>query len=172
MRKGSWKLTTQRFPSHFQDIYDFDYLCVDGHAGYLHWHGGYNYGNLVSKTIVTFDLGEEKFGEISLPDSVIGYNINEFSITIGVLAGKLCVISNAHRDDECVVWVMEEYGVAESWVKRRNHALYDPGAANTKIFKFDKDCDVKVVDYVDSLVWVTPAEQRGRSCCSISQFQF
>ncbi|XP_042752041.1 F-box protein CPR1 [Lactuca sativa] len=185
MRKGSWKFITQRVPLHYQEIYDFDYLCVDGHVGHLHWHGGYYLGKLVSKTILAFDLDAETFSEITLPDSVNGDNVNNVSTIIGVLDGKLCAISKAHPDYECVVWVMDEYGVAESWVKhhvfpsfrgdiypygftlqneflfqlsfrvsRFSHALYDPVAAKTKIFKFVTYMDrEKVVDYVDSLVW-------------------
>ncbi|CAH1452778.1 unnamed protein product [Lactuca virosa] len=149
MRKGSWKFITQSVPSHVQNIYDFDDLCVDGHAGHLHWHGGYYLGELVSKTILAFDLGAETFSEITLPDSVNSDNVNNVSTIIGVLAGKLCVISKTLPDYECVVWVMDEYG----WL-RFSHALYDPVAANTKIFKLGNDDDVKVVDYVDSLVWV------------------
>nr|KAJ0199013.1 hypothetical protein LSAT_V11C600318720 [Lactuca sativa] len=152
MRKGSWKFITQSVPSHVQNIYDFDDLCVDGHAGHLHWHGGYYLGELVSKTILAFDLGAETLSEITLPDSVNGDNVNNVSTIIGVLAGKLCVISKTLPDYDCVVWVMDEYGVPKSWMKQHvfplfrgfSHALYDPVAANTKIFKLGNDDDVKV----------------------------
>lgn len=56
-------------------------------------------------------------------------------------------------------------------VRGRGFALYDPVEEKTKIFKSygeNVNCGGKVVNYVDSLVWVTPE----RSCCSISQFKF
>lgn len=53
-----------------------------------------------------------------------------------------------------------------------DHGLYDPVAAITRVIKLGYSERGKVIDYVDSLVWVSPAEQRERNCCSISQFQF
>ncbi|KAJ9553811.1 hypothetical protein OSB04_017856 [Centaurea solstitialis] len=63
--------------------------------------------------IVSFDLAVESFGEIGLPDSI---NDNSNGNGLGAYGGNLCVTSfNGYDDYE--VWVMNEYGVAESWVK-------------------------------------------------------
>ncbi|CAH1448302.1 unnamed protein product [Lactuca virosa] len=167
MRKGTWEFITQKIPSHLTNIYDQDVVCQNG---------------------------AETFREIHLPDSVLDYTVYKISNLLGVFTGKLCVMSSfqASGSTKFELWVMDEYGVAESWVKlhvfspcelnprgiishneflfqdlRGDLALYDPIA--TKFFKFQGECKWihKVVRYVDSLVWVSPA-----SCCSISQFQF
>ncbi|CAH1434675.1 unnamed protein product [Lactuca virosa] len=120
------------------------------------------------------------------PDSLLdGTRFN----ALGVLGRKLCVMSWVVTNSVYEVWVMEDYGVAESWVKRHvfsqfsvagsfgftlhdeflvednedRFVLYDPNANKTKMFKeFDYDINPyradKVVNYVDSLVWVAPVK--------------
>lgn len=97
------------------------------------------------------------------------------------------------------MWVLNEYGVAESWTKHyvysqfsgniapfgftlnneflfeafnRHLALYDPVAAKVKSFKImvGHVGISKIVQYVDSLIWVAPTE-RGISSCNISSPQ-
>lgn len=67
MRKGSWKVIAQRFPSQITGIKITDDACVDGHVGHLHW---LCFTDDVGKQqiIVAFDLVDETFSEISLPD--------------------------------------------------------------------------------------------------------
>ncbi|CAH1449445.1 unnamed protein product [Lactuca virosa] len=184
MRKGSWGFITQKFPSRVTEIFLPENVCVDGHDGHLHWLGyiGEEGDRLM---IVAFDMGSETFSEMTLPvpDVVIDCN---GCYPLGVLAGKLCFITWVANDDVCEVWVMEEYGVAESWVKHhvfsqfsygapsfgftthsefviedddRCLVLYDPIADKAKIL--EKYCPKfgtnKIVEYVDSLVWVAPS---------------
>ncbi|XP_023764322.1 F-box/kelch-repeat protein At3g06240 [Lactuca sativa] len=173
MRKKSWEFITQPFPSYITRIKNNDYLCVDGHDGHLHWE------NKIEETIVAFDLGSETFREILLPDSILDSN-HRFHRLV-VLDGKLCEIS-CRYDGAWEVWVMEEYGVPQSWVKRHvfpkftfaswrlpfgftshnellhvdEHAqlvLYDLVANKTKLTP-KKQIANKIVEYVDSLVWV------------------
>ncbi|CAH1425363.1 unnamed protein product [Lactuca virosa] len=186
MRKGSWKLIIERVPSHITWIDENEVVCADGHDGHLHWLG-YITEEMNLKTIVAFDLGSETFREIPLPDSTVAFKYGRLD-ALGVLGGKLCVMS---RDEDvgCVVWVMEEYGVAESWVKRHvfSHfigytypfgftsankfliqdqysrlVLYDPVTEEAQILKNDFSYVEyeagKIVEYVDSLVWVAPAK--------------
>ncbi|KAL7588332.1 hypothetical protein Lser_V15G36585 [Lactuca serriola] len=196
MRKGSWKVTTQRFPSQITGISITDDVCVDGHDGHLHWLCCIDEIGK-QQIIVAFNLDDESFSEISLPDftldssSTLSYRHN----VLGVLGGKLCVMSRGGGVLECEVWEMDEYGngMAESWVKHHAFsqfssdifpygftlhneflfvayngrlALYDPIEAMVKIFKtIDRACCVvKVVNYVDSLVWVAPSECDISSC--------
>ncbi|XP_023730685.1 F-box/kelch-repeat protein At3g06240 [Lactuca sativa] len=144
------------------------------------------------QTIVAFDLGLETFCEIPVPDFVRDFSLYKRFNALGVLGGKLCVMSCV-EDGECEVWVMDEYGVAESWVKHhvfsqfsgdidpygftlhneflfnayKSHlALYDPNAATVKTFKiawFKVLGVAKIVNYVDSLVWVAPGECETRA---------
>ncbi|KAJ9553268.1 hypothetical protein OSB04_017313 [Centaurea solstitialis] len=113
MRNGSWKLLQNRLPAHITRITDEDVVCSDGHDGRLHWIGSSVNGS--KQTIVTFDLGVESFGEICLPNSVI---LRDWRNSLGFYSGKLCVMSFG-KGYEHEVWVMNEYGVAESWTKIR-----------------------------------------------------
>ncbi|KAL4591314.1 hypothetical protein LXL04_004272 [Taraxacum kok-saghyz] len=196
MRKGSWKLITENIPSHITSVYSQEDICVDGHAGRVHWLAETSCGRTVD-TILSFDLCAETFHKIPLPESVandvLNENVPNIHINLGVLAGKLCVISNA-ENYKCEVWVMNEYGMAESWVMLdpfpqfigdinpfgftskneflfrhypRGLALYDSTEAKTKYFNFCIDYLIKgfkIVEYVDSLVWVKPAE-KSETCC-------
>ncbi|CAH1425360.1 unnamed protein product [Lactuca virosa] len=183
MKKGSWEVITERFPSHITNIIDDDYVCADGHDGHIHWLCRIG-EKMDSKTIVAFDLGSETFGEILFPNSILQNRVN----VLGVSSEKLCVMSYI-ENGAYEVWVMEEYGVAESWVKShvfsqfigdlntcvfgftsRNEfliedngylVLYDPIANEQKILENHCPEDygaAKIVEYVDSLVWIEPAE--------------
>ncbi|KAJ9554354.1 hypothetical protein OSB04_018399 [Centaurea solstitialis] len=178
MKKGSWKLITNRLSSHVTMFSDEETVCVDGHDGHLHWLG-YVEGR---QMIVSFDLGLESFGEISLPDSV-----NVYWNGLGIYGGKLCVTSFS-RFDHYEVWVMNEYGVTDSWVKMNvfsdssgEMGPYGFTSTNKFLFRSLSDCpdfdnpgvekvesfmirdggdpdEIKIVRYVDSLVWVAPAK--------------
>ncbi|GLT68632.1 hypothetical protein SLA2020_408430 [Shorea laevis] len=82
--------------------------------GVLHWDIG-----LVSNNIASFDLAQEKLRDIMLPQSVMAGNV-------GVLQGRLCVSSVCTQTKMICVWVMEEYGVTESWMKLHTIKLEQP----------------------------------------------
>ncbi|KAL4591317.1 hypothetical protein LXL04_004275 [Taraxacum kok-saghyz] len=184
MRKGSWKVINRKIPSHLKLAYRPHHLCLDEYHPHLHWLGK----NETGQVIVAFDLSTETFREIHLPVSI--RHDEEILKYFGVLGGKLCVMSKV-PDGECEVWVMGEYGVVESWVKRhvfrqfnyidnlhfKSHGftvhnefifqidnrgvwLHDLIADTTKFFRFRDGWKggVRVVEYVDSLVWVAPAK--------------
>nr|XP_043619605.1 F-box/kelch-repeat protein At3g06240-like [Erigeron canadensis] len=129
LRKNSWKSFYEKLPVNQIDfdISTLNEVCVNDHDGHVHWLYSYvgdqRYRFL---GIMAFDLGAETFSQISLPDSVskLGdeprslYN-ERFDIALGSWAGKLCVTSRT-RHGEFEMWVMNEYGVAESWVKHHN----------------------------------------------------
>ncbi|KAK3043182.1 hypothetical protein RJ639_001615 [Escallonia herrerae] len=80
--------------------------------GFLHWMAAAQ-GN---QLIVSFDLRNEAFGSISLPDSLS--SDDSLTATLLVLNGSLSV--TVHPGDEFNsfdIWVMAEYGVEESWTK-------------------------------------------------------
>ncbi|KAL7105851.1 hypothetical protein ACP275_07G071900 [Erythranthe tilingii] len=76
-------------------------------AGIVHWLFA---DNLV---LLTYDLGRKAVGELSAPP---GLNRNG---TIGVIDGCFSAIYDVSGDFSAIyeVWVMKEYGVAESWTK-------------------------------------------------------
>ncbi|KAL4589355.1 hypothetical protein LXL04_002261 [Taraxacum kok-saghyz] len=131
----------------------------------------------------TPSTGDQTFREIPIPDSMLDYKNG--SNVLGVLAGKLCVMLSGIENDVYEMWVME-YGVAESWVKHRVFSqfspyiylfgftprneilfedegdllLYDPYTNKQKILANycpEEDGVDKIVEYVDSLVWIARA---------------
>ncbi|KAJ9554006.1 hypothetical protein OSB04_018051 [Centaurea solstitialis] len=181
MRKRCWKLITERFPEHL-GMFGVDKVCGDGHDGRLHWLC-FHADDYNIEMIGAFDLGAETFSEIALPvDNIPHGNV------LGVLGGKLCLMS-CLKDHNFEVWLLNEYGNAESWAKLHVFSLfsannmspfgftlsneflftssdvlslYDPIAANVKSFMFKVGRHAKVVPYVDSLVWITPDKRKKK----------
>ncbi|KAJ9553925.1 hypothetical protein OSB04_017970 [Centaurea solstitialis] len=162
----------------YSSIFREDKVCGDGHDGRLHWLFFVGDDQDLER-IVAFDLGAETFSQIRLP--VVVNNMDHNNV-LGVLGGKLCLMS-CLKDHNCEVWLMNEYGNAESWAKHhvfsqfsandmrpfgftlRNEflfasfevlSIYDPIAAKVKSFMLKVEGDAKIVPYVDSLVWLTP----------------
>lgn len=87
--------------------------------GAVHWVG-YDpcvvKGNDSCGLIVAFDLRDEVFREVMLPSCL---EQCAWDVHITVFWGKLAVLHydyGAHKNF-CTVWVMEEYGLADSWTK-------------------------------------------------------
>nr|XP_043607532.1 F-box protein CPR1-like [Erigeron canadensis] len=113
MRRGSWQLTAERFPSQlFIPKHLGDQALLDGHHGKVHWLGYVPPSRL--NMILAFDLGVQTFSEISLPDSVCYFDENR-NLALAFIDGKLCVMTSVRGSDQCEVWVMDEY---YAWVKR------------------------------------------------------
>ncbi|KAL4380409.1 hypothetical protein HN51_003704 [Arachis hypogaea] len=83
-------------------------------TGTLNWASNFTLGPTSSWIIVSLDLQKESYREILPPD----YEKEETSSTptLGVLNECLCM-SYDHKRTHFVVWVMKDYGVAESWIK-------------------------------------------------------
>ncbi|CAA0817481.1 F-box/kelch-repeat protein [Striga hermonthica] len=89
--------------------------------GALHWLASSRERGYPS-VIAAFDLSREVFYEIPPPK---GVNVNKFVFDkLFVLGGCLCMVED-HYDDPTDVWVMKEYGSAESWAKFSINAGYE-----------------------------------------------
>ncbi|XP_076904103.1 F-box protein CPR1-like [Bidens hawaiensis] len=185
MRKGSWSIINDRFPSSvncfwLMNKHSNSMTGNDGRDGHLHWL--FKDGDKTN-VVVAFDLSTEIFSEISLPDLLAKFDTKDQRMVLGDLAGKLCLMLNIENGG-IEVWVMNEYGVAESWVKHlefsqfngntfpmgftltnqflmqdndKQLALYDQSAGKVKSFKVFSCYRFRIVPYVDSLVWIAPA---------------
>ncbi|XP_071738193.1 uncharacterized protein [Rutidosis leptorrhynchoides] len=85
LKKGIWELIPERVPPHVNWIEENEPFWVngqDGYNGHLHWLC-YVADGLKAKSILAFDLGDETFSEISPPQSVVGYNMDQrVSLTV------------------------------------------------------------------------------------------
>uniref|UniRef100_A0A7N2M1L9 F-box domain-containing protein n=1 Tax=Quercus lobata TaxID=97700 RepID=A0A7N2M1L9_QUELO len=70
------------------------------------------------KFILCFDLNEERFREIMLPQNYFDEFSNKFELPerLAVFKGFLALVVFGGYDI-CQIWVMMEYGVVESWTK-------------------------------------------------------
>ena len=107
-------------------------------SGALHWLGNVSEGESLSM-ILSFDVNNDKFGEIALPHAqqqqLLPQGVMAKINRLMVFKGKLAFITlgylrfedanldeyndfmTSHTPRSCFIWVMGEYGVHESWSK-------------------------------------------------------
>ena len=75
----------------------------------------------VRKFILSFDVNDERFREIMLPQNhlheIFELNVNSLAVFKGSLALFVGGFDLAGYSEICYIWVMREYGVVESWTK-------------------------------------------------------
>uniref|UniRef100_A0A2N9J7Q1 F-box domain-containing protein n=1 Tax=Fagus sylvatica TaxID=28930 RepID=A0A2N9J7Q1_FAGSY len=69
--------------------------------------------------VLTFDLSDEVFREISVPNGMFREgDLVSTSVFQGLLS-LLCYATDEDTGEECCsIWVMKEYGIVESWTKQ------------------------------------------------------
>ncbi|GLT78066.1 hypothetical protein SLA2020_496130 [Shorea laevis] len=117
-------------------------------SGALHWSANTPpRQGAFRNVIVSFNMKDEAFGEVGMPKSLQG--LVGWKITVALLDGLLALV---HRNVDGYeashdVWVMKEYGVAESWTK-----LFDVRiGALDRVIGFTKSGEVLLqkAEYVD-----------------------
>ncbi|OVA20841.1 F-box domain [Macleaya cordata] len=105
---NSWK--------HIPFIYPHELFVSPGVLvnGALHWRATLcKGGSKATDVLASFDIGDERFEEISLP---LVHLDDMLFITVGALGGCLCIFDETSSLG-IDVWVMKDYGVWESWTK-------------------------------------------------------
>ncbi|KAI8007953.1 F-box/kelch-repeat protein [Camellia lanceoleosa] len=72
------------------------------------------------RMIVSFNMNDEVFREISFPDGIAGEEKLMERMSLVVFEETLCLIQHCqyHDDPHCLIWMMKENGVVASWVKQ------------------------------------------------------
>lgn len=113
LRADSWTRGAQDVPYFFH--------CRNTNSAHLggivHWY--IEDDDAIPLQIVSYNLGDESFGSVPLPNNVGDRPHRDTHL--GVVDECLCLTVN--YVDDCDVWIMKEYGVLESW---------------TRVFKIDK----------------------------------
>ncbi|XP_026429137.1 F-box protein CPR1-like [Papaver somniferum] len=114
LSSNSWKIT-QSIPCYFYYAYSYGKF----YEGALHWLA-ITYGQCSIK-LECFGIINETFQEMALPEELEPYTEQPskkymFNIDVGVLEGCLCLVLNVYNVG-IDVWMMQEYGVRESWAK-------------------------------------------------------
>ncbi|XP_062162112.1 F-box/kelch-repeat protein At3g06240-like [Alnus glutinosa] len=118
LRTGAWRsFTAPGPPYYFGEPIGGNSLCNSFFNGAVHWPARTpKHQRPFHHLIVSFNMEDEVFREMAMPKSLQGdQEISEFFMAVvdGLLALIPC------RDDEDMpVWVMKEYGRAESWTKQ------------------------------------------------------
>lgn len=123
LKARSWRSIDEPFTSPFYFISKFhsQQAFVNG---VVHWIAeSSDYERKCSHIVLSFDMGDEVFGELMLPDRVK----NHSSTSINVLGESLCLFEPSSCKKVLAIWVMEEYGVAESWTPKYNFYLLKTG---------------------------------------------
>ncbi|XP_026420755.1 F-box/kelch-repeat protein At3g23880-like [Papaver somniferum] len=100
-------------------ICDFYYEGLDLN-GVLHWLGTTAIGDFSkpTKLIVAFDLSSETYMNLPLPEeSIMLHPDGSCDLKLKVLGDSLCLVCGV-PDVQVDVWVMQNYGVTESWTKQ------------------------------------------------------
>ncbi|XP_044506766.1 F-box protein At3g07870-like, partial [Mangifera indica] len=101
--------------------------------GAVHWFASRT-GGLSSNVVLSFDFGTEKFGEILAPN-FDREGTNNLQVSADVLRGLLILIVHYVKDfdmvESCCIWVMREYGVAESWTM--NYSIVPQGSISRSL---------------------------------------
>ncbi|CAI9101511.1 OLC1v1038851C1 [Oldenlandia corymbosa var. corymbosa] len=116
-----FKYSSWRKMEHFQTNYtpsNSFFIPRDGSfvSGALHWMGGKDQNGVID--IMAFDLSTEEFRKMACPRQPERSFIYPHKLV--ALNGFLCFVSFYYGEDggKCVdLWLMEEYGKVESWIK-------------------------------------------------------
>ncbi|XP_028769734.1 F-box protein CPR1-like [Neltuma alba] len=85
--------------------------------GVIHWIVSQRRNGRIHNFILTFDLVEEKFGELTLPQPL---RESPFQLSILAAEDSLAVVHTycSELDEEFIsIWEMKEYGSADSWAE-------------------------------------------------------
>ncbi|EYU33144.1 hypothetical protein MIMGU_mgv1a025616mg [Erythranthe guttata] len=104
--------------------------------GAVHWLAGSRESGHAS-VIAAFDLVNEVFTKIPAPNKSFEYS------TLEIFGGCLCMIVD-RMDMRTDIWVMKEYGLADSWIKYTIGCGYDYDILNPLCYIWD-----------EGVVWMT-----------------
>jgi F-box interacting protein len=119
LRTGIWRSITAPAPPYLMNRWSSSVFV----NGAVHWpaHTSQRQGAFLN-VIVWFNTKDEAFGEMGMPKSLQGRK--GLNVTMGLVDGLLAFVERErtllwrYRNEVShAVWVMKEYGVAESWTK-------------------------------------------------------
>ena len=148
---GTWRNITNPGPGSLS-AFPENHLSVFVN-GAVHWIASIE-DDYIIYVILSFDIRDNTFHEMALPESLDA--VNKLNIKVAVHDGSLALFKSALTC--CSVWVIKEYGVAESWTK-----LYDidVGVTIWQVVGFAKIGEVLVINTVNGeLLSYNPSSQQ------------
>jgi len=121
LRTGTWETFTGADDFGKYYIYEKNYQNTYQNAflnGASHWLVVHMTPVSGKRMVVLFDMCDEQLRVMKLPDHL---SLGRFKALLGVSGGLLSLMEYNGRQDvnlSCSIWLMKEYGVAESWTKQ------------------------------------------------------
>ena len=157
------------------EVYFPTRLCFNGALHFIAFSGDH-------KFILSFDINDERFREILLPQNYLEGIVKHFE-RLAMFKGSLALIvfgeDLVEMSDRCYIWMMKEYGVVESWARKSvpmkqvaeffsctingellverftpyQSFLFDPDSLNEEILNIPMpECMIYTPNFVESLV--------------------
>lgn len=113
-RRGIWRRVLGVEIKHCMVEFMWSQAFVNGTVHWIAYDVIANGGGIRS-LVMSFSIADEAFGEIMLPDVLVGVIPTNLSILL--FEESLAVVKYEREIDgtSCEVWVMKQYGVLESW---------------------------------------------------------
>lgn len=115
LKTGNWRyISDKALPAMISKRYRQAYV-----NGAAHWMA-YSRAAQAAEfrpTILSFDMSDEVFNQILVPDSMDHGEFVRKSMILVVFKESLSLIELCDCDPHCTIWIMKEYGVATSWAK-------------------------------------------------------
>ncbi|XP_026384765.1 F-box protein CPR1-like [Papaver somniferum] len=175
LESDSWRII-ETIPYHMLRYVPYDSVSGVLVNGVRHWLAKRKYltKGLKEDFIVSFDFSDERFKQMQLPKSFQNKTAWRPLWTVGVLEECLCVVR--HVWEPCIqveIWVMQDYGVQESWTKRfvicstetRDILNLDPARVIWS-FKDDKFLLLKIKDKRQFVLY-DPKQDTVTSCSKV-----
>uniref|UniRef100_A0A2N9J996 F-box domain-containing protein n=1 Tax=Fagus sylvatica TaxID=28930 RepID=A0A2N9J996_FAGSY len=118
LSEGSWRITSASasFPPGIS-FNDWNHPAASLN-GAVHF-AVHDRGNAYCPLVLSFDLGDEVFRVISVPNGMFGAGDSVHTSVFGGSLSLLCHDTRKHTVNKCCsIWVMKEYGVVDSWTKQ------------------------------------------------------
>jgi len=150
LRTGAWRsFTAPGPPYYFREPMGGGSLRNVFFNGAVHWPACTpEHPRPFRHFIMSFDMEDEVFREMAMPRSLQGEETFEFFMS--VVDGLLAVIPYRDNQEDMSVWVMKEYGTAESWTKQIN-IKFECGSYSCGPIGFTKNGEVLLEDREENL---------------------
>jgi len=114
LRTGIWRSITAPGPPYLMKMCSSSVFV----NGALHWPANTPRGQgAFRNVIVWFNMKDEAFGEVGMPESLQG--LKDLNVSVALVDGLLALVPRSMfgNEDSHAVWVMKEYGAEDSWSK-------------------------------------------------------
>ena len=117
LNEGSWRITSAGASYPLGINFNYWRRPAASLNGVVHFAANVK-GSAFSPLVLSFDLGDEVFRMIPVPDSTFKEDDDVHTTVIAGSLTLLCHDPAMHTfNNHCSIWMMKEYGIVDSWTK-------------------------------------------------------